>query len=169
MIEIRNEIPQDYAGIRELNLLAFDNGPEANLVDLLRSSCKEYMAFVAIDNQQIIGHMVFTPVPINGSNVTGMGLAPMAVRPNRQRQGIGSKLVRHGLEFLKINGCPFVMVLGHPEYYPRFGFVKASKYKLQCQWDGVPEEAFLALVYDHSLMPISGGVARYRIEFNTAM
>ena len=96
-------------------------------------------------------------------------LAPMAVSPGRQRQGIGSKLVRHGLQLLKSRGCPFVIVLGHPQYYPRFGFGVASEYKLQCQWKGVPDEAFLVIVYDHSIIPANGGVARYRNEFNSAM
>ena len=169
MIEIRSEELQHVAEVRELNLLAFDNGPEADLADLLRSVCKEYMAFVAVENHQIVGHIVFTPVSINEFNVTGMGLAPMAVSPGRQRQGIGSKLVRHGLEVLKTRGCPFVIVLGHPQYYPRFGFIAASEYKLQCQWEGVPDEAFLVIVYDHSIIPANGGVARYRNEFNSAM
>lgn len=106
---------------------------------------------------------------MEGSNVVGMGLAPMAVLPSHQRKGIGSLLVRHGLEFLRKCDCPFVIVLGHPEYYPRFGFEVASKYKLRSQWEGVPDEAFMVIVLNSSEFPKQGGVARYRDEFNDAM
>jgi hypothetical protein len=69
---------------------------------------------------------------------------------------------------LRQSGCPFVIVLGHPEYYPRFGFAAASKYHLLCQWDGVPDEAFMAVVADARALPKAGGVARYRLEFDDA-
>ena len=72
-----------------------------------------------------------------------MGLAPMAVLPGRQRQGIGSRLVEAGLRILRKQGCPFVIVLGHPGFYPRFGFLPACRYGLTCQWEGVPDEAFI--------------------------
>ena len=70
---------------------------------------------------------------------------------------------------LKESPCPFVIVLGHPEYYPRFGFVPASGHGLQCQWDNVPDEAFMVLVFDESAMKGVSGVARYRSEFDAAM
>ena len=69
----------------------------------------------------------------------------------------------------KNSGCPFVIVLGHPDYYPRFGFERASQYKLACQWQNVPDEAFMVRVFDNRLLPKSGGVARYRAEFDEAM
>ena len=166
MIEIRNEEPTDRDTVRHLNLTAFDNGLEAALVDKLRTSCKGYLAFVAVEDGTVVGHILFTPVTVDGSNVVGMGLAPMAVLPSHQRKSIGSQLVRHGLEHLRQSGCPFVIVLGHPEYYPRFGFEVASRYRLRCQWEGVPDEAFMVAVLDDDALPKAGGVARYRGEFD---
>ncbi len=93
----------------------------------------------------------------------------MAVLPSHQRRGIGSQLVRHGLGYLRHSGSPFVIVLGHPEYYPRFGFELASRYRLRCQWEGVPDEAFMVVVFDRALLPEGGGIARYREEFDEAM
>lgn len=169
MIEIRKEEPQDRDAVHNLNLAAFDSGPEAALVDNLRTSCKDYLAFVALEDGAVVGYILFTPTTIDGSNVMGMGLAPMAVLPSHQRKGIGSQLVRYGLEHLRQSGCPFVIVLGHPEYYPRFGFEVASKYRLLCQWEGVPDEAFMVAVADDSALPRAGGVVRYRGEFDGAI
>lgn len=169
MIDVRKEEPTDQDAVRRLNLAAFDNGPEATLVDRLRTSCKDYLAFVAIEGDTLVGHILFTPVAIDGSAVTGMGLAPMAVLPSHQRRGIGTHLVRHGLQHLRQSGCPFVIVLGHPEYYPRFGFERASKYHLVSQWEGVPDEAFMVVVFDGTVLPKAGGIARYRAEFDDAM
>lgn len=169
MIEIRKEEPRDREAVRQLNLAAFDNGPEANLVDRLRTLCKQYLAFVAVEGGGVVGHVLFSPVTVEGSNVVGMGLAPMAVLPSHQRKGIGSLLVRHGLEFLRKSDCPFAIVLGHPQYYPRFGFEVASKYKLHSQWEGVPDEAFMVIVLNSSEFPKQGGVVRYRDEFNDAI
>jgi putative acetyltransferase len=82
---------------------------------------------VAEDDGAIVGHILFTPVVVEGRPALGMGLAPLAVLPGRQRQGIGSQLVRRGLDSLRERGCPFVVVVGHPEYYPRFGFEPALR------------------------------------------
>jgi putative acetyltransferase len=91
------------------------------------------------------------------------------VIPERQQEGIGSQLVRRGIDMLRQHGCPFVIVVGHPEYYPRFGFERASKYGLSCQWEGVPDEAFMVLILDPAAMRDIRGVARYRDEFDAAM
>ena len=92
----------------------------------------------------------------------------MAVLPDHQRRGIGSRLVRRGLEILRERGCPFVVVLGHPDYYPRFGFERASTHGLFSQWDGVPDEAFMVLIFDGYGMEGVSGVVRYRGEFDVA-
>ena len=169
MIEIRKEESRDQDAVRHLNLAAFDNGPEAALVDKLRTSCEDYLAFVAVEEGTVVGHILFTPVTIDGCSTVGMGLAPMAVLPSHQRKGIGSQLIRHALQHVRQSGCPFVIVVGHPEYYPRFGFEPASKYHFLSQWEGVPDEAFMVLVFDGSALPQAGGIARYRDEFDEAM
>ena len=169
MIEIREEQYSDQDAVRRINEIAFEQGPEAAIVDKLRTSCKEYCSFVAVNKDTVIGHIVFTPVTIDGSNLIGMGLAPMAVLPSYQKQGIGSSLVQHGLQHLQQSGCPFVIVLGHPEYYPRFDFEPASRYNLKSQWESVPDEAFMVIVFDRNVLPMEGGIARYRAEFNKAM
>ena len=166
MIEIREEMAKDQAAVRRLNEVAFANGPEAALVDKLRDACENYVSFVAVEQGSVVGHILFTPVTLDNGGLVGMGLAPMAVLPSQQRRGIGSLLVRHGLEHLRRSGCPFIIVLGHPQYYPRFGFEPASRYKLSSQWQGVPDEAFMVVVFDRDALPRAGGIARYRGEFD---
>ena len=90
-IEIRKEEPGDQDAIHHLNLAAFDNGPEATLVDKLGAACKACLSFVAVEDNAVVGHILFTPVTVDGSSAVGMGLAPMAVLPSHQRKGIGSK------------------------------------------------------------------------------
>ena len=171
MINIRPEQPEDIPLIHAVNEVAFGQSTEANLVDALRSACPDVVSLVAVSDGPIVGHILFTPVMVSGSElkVKGMGLAPMAVLPEYQRQGIGSLLVEAGLRILGTRKCPFVIVLGHTEYYPRFGFVPASLHDLDCQWDAVPDEAFMVLVLDEIIMLGVSGVARYRKEFDEAM
>ena len=168
---IRTEDPSDIPAIHRLNRLAFNVSTEADLVDQLRRSETDFLSLVAEDQDHIVGHILFTPVSVerDGHPITGMGLAPMAVAPERQRQGIGSALVEHGLGLLRECGCPFVLVLGHPGYYPRFGFERASAHHLACQWEGVPDDAFMVLILDPVAMHGVSGVARYRDEFDAAM
>jgi putative acetyltransferase len=169
MITIRSEGPEDAAGIRALNERAFGQCTEADLVDALRRTCEDRLSLVAED-PGIVGHILFTPAIVEsaGRRVVGMGLAPMAVIPERQRQGIGSALVTRGLSLLRDRGCSFVIVLGHPTYYPRFGFERASARGLTCQWPGVPDEAFMVLILDPNAMNGVSGVVQYRPEFDAA-
>jgi putative acetyltransferase len=169
-MKIRPERPEDVSGVRIVNELAFGQSAEADIVDKLRGACADVVSLVAED-RGIVGHILFSPAAIEcpGRCVVGMGLAPMAVRPDRQRQGIGSKLVRRGLDILRERGCPFVVVLGHPEYYPRFGFERASAHGLACRWEGIPDEAFMVLILDGDAMEGVTGVAEYRDEFNEAV
>ena len=171
MINIRLEKPEDVQQVRSIHERAFRQPTEADAVDRLRLTCPEALSVVAEDDGRIVGHILFTPVIIDSPKrkVEGMGLAPMAVLPKCQRQGIGSKLVEHCLKILRERGCPFVIVLGHPEYYPRFGFVPASTYNLTSQWKNVPDESFMILVFDEEILQGVSGVARYRDEFNAAM
>jgi putative acetyltransferase len=167
VITIRPESPEDASAVRHLNELAFGQPAEADLVEKLRAACGDALSLVAVADD-VVGHTLFTPVVVESASrrVVGMGLAPMAVLPDRQRQGIGSQLVRRGVDILRERGCPFVVVVGHPEYYPRFGFEPASAHALVSQWDGMPDAAFMVLILDDHAMAGVGGVARYRGEFD---
>jgi putative acetyltransferase len=167
VITIRAEGPEDASAVRHLNELAFGQPAEADLVDKLRAGCADALSLVAVADD-VVGHILFSPVVVEyGSRrITGMGLAPMAVLPDRQRQGIGSQLVHRGVDILRGRGCPFVVVVGHPEYYPRFGFEPASARALVSQWEGMPDAAFMVLILDEHVMAGVSGVARYRDEFD---
>lgn len=165
MITIRPERPEDASRVRHVSELAFGQPAEADLVERLRQACTDSLSLVAEDDA-VVGHILFTSVVVEsaGQRVLGMGLAPMAVLPDRQRQGIGSQLVRRGLDILRERGCPFVVVVGHPEYC--FGFQPASTHGLSSQWEGMPDAAFMVLVLDLPAMAGVSGVAKYREEFN---
>ncbi len=167
MIVIREERPADGARVREINELAFGQPLEADLVDRLRANCAEALSLVAEDDP-VVGHILFTPVVVESATrrIEGMGLAPMAVSPDRQRQGIGSQLVQRGLELLRERRCPFVVVVGHPGYYPRFGFERASLHGLSSQWDGIDDAAFMVVILEAQAMTGVSGVAMYRHEFD---
>ena len=171
LIEIRFERPKDIDEVRLLNHKAFGQPVEGRIVDKLRKSCNGILSLVAISNNKVIGHIMFSPVTIETQSgvIEGMGLAPMAVLPELQNQGIGSKLVKEGLRIINNMKCPFVIVLGHEKYYPRFGFKRASKYGLKSQWEGVPDDAFMVIILNHSVMKRVSGIVRYREEFDEAM
>jgi putative acetyltransferase len=169
MIQIREERPGDIPAVRAVHENAFGQGREAKLIDRLRTSCSTLLSLVAEDNGKIVGHILFSPVTINSwyGYVEGMGLAPMGVLPEYQKQGIGSRLVNQGLSALRAKVCPFVVVLGDPDYYPRFGFEPASLYGVKSQWDGIPDNAFFIVVLDKKAMEGVSGTAQYREEFDT--
>jgi putative acetyltransferase len=146
---IRQEIPTDIAAIHAVNKQAFDNREsEAGLVNAIRNSenfIKE-LSLVAEENGQIVGHILFSRIHIETENgqVSALALAPMAVLPEHQKQGIGSELVRRGLDECKRLGHPIVIVLGHTAYYPRFGFSAALANSLECPF-GDCGDAWMAL------------------------
>ena len=151
-------------------MLAFGQSTEGDIVDVIRLSCPEAISFVAVEGECVVGHILFTPVTIDGSSIAGgMGLAPMSVLPEKQQLGIGSNLVYAGLDQLRKADCPFVIVLGHPGYYPRFGFKPASQYGMSCQWTGVPDEAFMILVLKEEVLKGIQGIIRYRTEFDVGL
>jgi putative acetyltransferase len=171
MITIRKERPTDAKKIHRLHETAFEQSTEADIVDRLRRVCPEILSLVAEERSDIVGHILFSPVTVDnrGQKISGMGLAPMAVLPERQRLGIGSALVRHGLDILTEQETPFVVVLGHPEYYPRFGFEKASVHGLMSQWKGVPDAAFMVVVLDNEKMADVSGRVRFHEAFDAAL
>jgi putative acetyltransferase len=167
VVLIRQEKPEDLPQIHSVIVKTFKRDAEARLADKLRHVCPECLSLVAEEDNVIVGHVMFTPVQIiNGKTVHGMGLAPMAVVPSRQRRGIGKLLIKAGLKILQEKGCPFVIVLGHPEYYPRLGFQPASRFNIRSQWEDVPDEAFMILIMDESAMRNVSGIARFRDEFS---
>ena len=166
-MQIRPESAEDIAAIRAVNLAAFGTSVEADLVDSLRAQAAPIISAVAEDAGVIVGHILFSPVTLIGQTTPAMmGLAPMAVAPARQRRGIGSSLVRAGLEECRRIGARAVVVLGHPEYYPRFGFVPASRFALRCEYD-VPDNAFMALELDAGALTGMSGVIRYHPAFGS--
>jgi len=154
-----------------VNIRAFDQVQEADIVDRLRENADWVLSLVAVRDEAVVGHILFSPATIEGQHgiLKGTGLAPIAVLPDFQKQGIGSLLVRGGLNRLRKTSCPFVIVLGHPGYYQRFGFASASRFGIQCQWGGVPDEAFMILWLDPALDNKVKGMAMYREEFNEAV
>lgn len=165
MITIRDEQPGDVAAIREVNRLAFSQDDEGRIVDALRANGAATVSLVATDGDVVVGHIMFSPLFVGAAQ--GAGLGPMAVTPSHQRQGIGSRLVEAGVERLRSSGCPFIVVIGHPEFYPRFGFQPAASYGLTCEWD-VPAEVFMVTVLNPAVRDHLHGMAQYRSEFATA-
>ena len=168
MIIIRPEQEADFDAVRQVNTLAFGQPAEATLVDALRKSVELIISLVAVDDNQVVGHILFTPVSLESDDSTstalGLGLAPMAVLPDYQRQGVGSELVRAGLRECQRVGTKVVVVLGHPEYYPRFGFVPASQKGLTSEYP-VPDEVFMAVELEPGALKGRGGLVKYRPEF----
>ncbi len=163
---VRPETADDIEAVRRVNELAFGRGEEAALVDALRASDAPRVSLVAVEGGRVVGHIFFSPVAVGEEEppVAALGLAPMAVLPGWQRSGVGSLLVREGLKESLRAGYKVVVVLGHPEYYPRFGFVKAATRGLSCEYD-VPEEAFMVLELEPGALGGRRGVVRYRPEF----
>lgn len=163
-MEIREETAADIEAIRRVNQLAFAQDQEGNIVDALRSNGAALLSLVAIVNGELVGHIMYSPAVVG--ETTGAALGPMSVLPEFQRQGIGSQLVEAGNQKLKEAGHPFVIVVGHAEYYPRFGFTPSSKHNIRCEWD-LPDEVFMIAVLDPLKMQGVSGMAKYRHEFST--
>jgi putative acetyltransferase len=168
MLIIRQEIPEDVSAIRHVNEQAFDSSQEAALVDALRDAAHPFLSLVAVEDNQVVGHISFSPVTIEGGSPArpAMGLAPMSVLPEHQRRGIGSQLVHTGLEECRQLGCEIVVVLGHPEYYPRFGFRPAGEQGLRSEYE-VPEEAFMVKELRQGTLNGMNGLVKYHAVFSS--
>ncbi|MCW8955662.1 MAG: N-acetyltransferase [Gammaproteobacteria bacterium] len=166
-MKIRNEQASDIKSIYQVNVRAFETSEEAQLVNALRDSGCEYILLVAEIDNRVVAYILFTPVSLVGSQsgLKLLGLAPMAVLPEYQNQGIGSALVRRGLELCKAKGYDAVVVLGHPNYYPRFGFVASDDYGIQSEYD-VPREVFMIKELTADCLKDQQGVIQYHKAFN---
>ncbi len=163
-VTIRPEEPRDASGVRETNEEAFGTPLEARLVDALRDSPGS-ISLVATLDDRVIGHVLFTPVAIEPFvAVRVAGLAPMSVRPAYQRGGVGTQLVHAGIDECRQRGYAAIVLVGHPEYYPRFGFVPAHTKGLECEFP-VPQDAFMVLQLNTSAFDGVSGLVRYRPEF----
>ena len=169
MLIIRLENVGDARCVRELNSLAFPTDAEANLVDALREEARPVISLVAVDDETLVGHIMFTPVELEGSPLLKiMGLAPMAVVPDQQGRGIGAQLVASGLEHCEAMDVEAVVVLGHPAYYPRFGFVAASTRGIDSEY-GVPDAAFMVLELKLGSLAGIEGTVHYHEAFGRTL
>jgi putative acetyltransferase len=169
MTLIRSEKPDDYPAIYEINKTAFGNrDAESHLVDALRSteSFIPELSLVAEEEGELVGHILFTKLVVEtvDDRLVGISLAPMAVRPSYQNKGIGSALVKHGIEKVRELGYPFIIVLGHPWFYPRFGFSAELARSLECPF-GECGDAWMALELKPGALQDVQGKVVYPPEF----
>jgi putative acetyltransferase len=165
---IRNEGENDRAAVHSLNASAFDTSSEADLVDALREQANPVVSIVAEDRGEIVGHILFSPVSLPrhpGSRI--MGLAPMAVATAHRSKGIGSALVRFGLERCRQLGFGAVVVLGHPVYYPCFGFTPAARFGIGCEYEA-PDDAFMVMELQPGYLLGLSGTVEFHPAFRDA-
>ena len=168
MPDIRPERTEDIPAVRELNQRAFGRSDEGRLVDLVRRRDEPIISLVAVGSDRVVGHVLFSPVSIESSQQThrAVGLGPMAVHPDFQRQGIGRQLIEEGLQVCRQAGFEIVVVLGHPSYYPRFGFTLAREQGIHWEQE-VPGDAFMVMELKPGALRGCRGTARYLPEFMT--
>ncbi len=164
-MRIRAEVPRDYPSVHQITAAAFGAEAEAKLIGALRAQASPLVSLVADDQGSVLGHILFSPVSLPGIEALAMGLAPMAVTPLRQRSGIGSALVKAGLQRCEELRAVAVVVLGHPEFYPKFGFSPAARFGLKCEYD-VPAEAFMAIELRPGILRGVSGTVKYHAAFS---
>ncbi len=171
-MNIRQEIQDDYAVTENLIQEAFLNAEFSNhkehiLVHKLRytEAFVPQLSLIAELDNHIAGHILFTKVKIEGRiTKDSLVLAPLSVLPKVQRQGIGSRLLKYGMEKAKELGFESVIVLGHPQYYKKFGFMNASRWNVKCPFD-VPDDVFMALELKRYALNDAAGIVRYPSVF----
>jgi putative acetyltransferase len=164
-LTIRPEQPRDRGAVRVVNEQAFGGREEADIVERLHGVKAAVVSLVAEAGSKVVGHILFSPVDVEQPNGKRLvGLAPMAVAPDHQRLGIGSQLVREGLARCRAAGVDGVVVLGHAEYYPRFGFATAARLGLRCEYD-VPADVFMAMALHPGALDGVSGLVRYHTAF----
>jgi putative acetyltransferase len=144
-MKIVPELPEHRPAVLDLNRLAFKGDTESRLIKNLAGDASILASFVAVDGGVVVGHILFSPlyVMIDGRRVDAVALAPMCVMPSRQKQGIGTLLVEHGIEAMKSAGQAAIIVLGHVNFYPRFGFRHDLARNLSCAFNKY--DAFMGL------------------------
>ena len=163
---LRPEEPKDHSAVHAVNQSAFETSAEANLVDVLRREAHPIISLVAEQNGAIIGHIMFSPVSLTGhTDLKIMGLGPVAVAPEHQRMGIGTALLKTGLEKCNEIGYGAVIVLGHQSYYPRFGFVPSVNYGISSEYD-VPPEVFMVMELQPGYLNDASGIIQYHPAFS---
>jgi putative acetyltransferase len=165
-IDIRNEEEKHTDAVRDIVRKTFPTEAESKLVDMLRANGKAAISLVAVHDEKVLGHILFSPVSTTPpGEAQGLGLAPVAVLPEAQSQGIGSQLIREGLRVCEEVGFDYCVVLGGPNYYRRFGFEKASKHGLQNEY-GMDEE-FMVIRFGNGSppVPMPGTLVKYAPEF----
>jgi len=163
---IREEIKGDLAHIEAIHLAAFPGAGESQLVTALRKNVKNLLSLVAVVDGRPVGHILFSPVILDSTtSLRLMGLAPMAVLPELQSKGIGSALVEAGLKLCRKAKIGAVAVLGHPEYYPKFGFEKSEKFNLNSEYD-VPPGVFMIAELENGYLKNCSGTTSYYEEFS---
>jgi putative acetyltransferase len=165
-VHVQSESSRDRDAIRAVTEAAFGRPAEADLIDGLRMERAVLLSLVALVDQQLIGHVLFSRMLIETErgSVAAVALAPVSVLPDLQRQGVGGALIRHGLQRLRGRGERIVIVVGHPAYYSRFGFVAASAHGLVHPF---PPEAFMALELASGALDGLTGTVRYAAAFGT--
>ncbi len=165
-MQISPEREQDRAEVHRLNAAAFESDNEADLVDALREQAAPLISLVAREAGEVVGHILFSPVTLaNDADALIMGLAPMAVAGKMRGRGVGSALARAGIDACRQLGAGAVVVLGHPDYYPRFGFRPACEFGLDSEYD-VPDDVFMALELVPGFLDGRRGTIRYHAAFS---
>ena len=166
-MKIVAEAPSHRPEVLQINRLAFKGDTESRLIQILEREADIVASYVALDGDEIVGHILFSPlyVMINGKRVDAVALAPMCVIPQRQNQGIGSQLVQHGIEQMKLAGKAAIIVLGHTDYYPRFGFRHELAKNLACDFNQY--EAFMGLELVEGSLAGKAGTCRYARAFES--
>ena len=164
----RQEVPSDAGEIHAVHTVAFGGPTEAAIVRALRNDGRLEISLLACSESTVVGHIAFSPVSVDGkSDLHALGLGPMAVLPAFQRHGIGSLLVSTGLEECVARGVELVVVLGHPEYYPRFGFRPAAALGLHYRSTAFDPAFFVCALRAEALTGLRGFV-RYHAAFDEA-
>ena len=161
-VDLRPETPNDHQPIYAVHASSFPTPDEARLVDALRDAGHLTASWVAVATPGVVGHVAFSPVTLAGAS-GGVGLGPVAVLLEFRQRGVADRLVREGLADCRRRGHTFVVVLGDPAYYHRFGFKPASDWGLRCVYEG--GDAFQALELQPGAIPSGGGLVEYAPEF----